>query len=787
MNATPARVKPPTTKVGQSLGQENGSLIIASWTARRRYCGRSALCEKSDRCPENDPESNGSRPMKRPDRRLLIATLIIGVGGLLWLTAAVALLWLVLPEAQWAAIVEAQAGRAGLVLLLWLATLYPIALLLKSLIDRHLTDLDRLVEQARSVVDQAHRLDPDAFAHPPLSILASVINRLVGQRRALEEDMDSRVRALSRRSELEKSRLAALMNELDKSVVVCNLEGQVLLYNPRARLQFKRLSKAPGVTQGAELMGLGRSIHTVIDRELIDHALNKIRRRLERGASNPSSQFVMRTASGSLFRGLVSPVCDVNEAGQRDTSALTGFLLLMENITRDVEAHREKDELLARLTGDGRATLKASRQLLKDWAIQGSRQDQTQAMIDTLGEKIDQLSDQLEQAATLNARQGRGQWPMEDMRAEDWLEASLERLGQSGRLDRELVTPEAPLWLHIDSHALMHLLLSLFEMLETQLGVKSVSIELSSHNGQALVDVHLTWPPDRDLPDLAPWLDQPLGAGVGLTAQSAREVLQRHSAECWIDRIAGERSAVRLLLPTVQARDELPARVGGGRPEYFDFDLFAREPKLTESERDLQRTPLNELSYTVFDLETTGLNPAAGDEIIQIGAVRVVNGRILTQESFDQLVDPQRSIPSLGIQIHGITPDQVRGQPTVDEVLPAFHAYARDSVLVAHNAAFDMRCLTLKEEALGLKFDQPVLDTLLLASLAQPHQASHSLDALAERFGLVIEGRHTGLGDARVTAELLVRLIPLLAELGIHTLSDARAASEQSYLARVQY
>jgi len=129
----------------------------------------------------------------------------------------------------------------------------------------------------------------------------------------------------------------------------------------------------------------------------------------------------------------------------------------------------------------------------------------------------------------------------------------------------------------------------------------------------------------------------------------------------------------------------------------------------------------------------------------------------------------------------------VRGQPTIDEVLPAFHAYARDSVLVAHNAAFDMRCLTIKQAALGLRFDQPVLDTLLLASLAQPQQASHSLDALAERFGLVIEGRHTGLGDARVTAELLIRLIPLLADLGIHTLADAQAASEQSYFARVQY
>jgi DNA polymerase-3 subunit epsilon len=725
--------------------------------------------------------------MRRPEKRLLIGVLAIGLGGLLWLALAVGLLWVVLPAERWSALVEAQSGRAGLIVLLWLVTLYPISLALKAVIERHWTGPDRLLEQARAVVDRNHRLDAEAFSHPPLSGLATVINQLVEQRQALEQDMDSRVRTLTRRSELEKSRLAALMNELDKSVVVCNLEGRILLYNPRARLQFKRLSKVPGVTQGAELMGLGRSIHTVIDRELVDHALNKIRRRLERGASNPSSQFVTSTPSGSLFRGLVSPVCDVDEDGQRDASTLTGFVLLMENITRDVEAHRQKDELLARLTEDGRRTLQASRKLLDDWQREGDTPEETTRMLATLSEHIDQLSGQLEQAATLNARQGGGQWPMEDMRAEDWLEASLERLDQLDGPAATLVTPDEPLWLHIDSQALLTLLMSLVDMLESHVGIHALAIELKAHNGQALVDLSLPWPKARELPDLAPWLDRHLQVGAGQAPCSAREVLQRHAAECWIDRIASERAAVRLLLPTIQARDELPARVAGERPEFFDFDLFARNASGSHGDGDLQRTPLSELSYTVFDLETTGLNPAAGDEIIQIGAVRVVNGRILTQESFDQLVDPKRSIPSLGIQIHGITPDQVRGQPTIDEVLPAFHAYARDSVLVAHNAAFDMRCLTLKQDGLGLEFDQPVLDTLLLASLAQPEQASHSLDALAERFGLVIEGRHTGLGDARVTAELLIRLIPLLAELGIDTLEAAQAASEQSYFARVQY
>lgn len=115
------------------------------------------------------------------------------------------------------------------------------------------------------------------------------------------------------------------------------------------------------------------------------------------------------------------------------------------------------------------------------------------------------------------------------------------------------------------------------------------------------------------------------------------------------------------------------------------------------------------MSYTVFDTETTGLDPSKGDEIIQIGATRIVNGKLRRQECFEQLVDPQRPIPAASIPIHGIEPAMVAGQPTIDAVLPAFHAFAHDTVLVGHNAAFDMRFLELKEERTRVRFDQPVL------------------------------------------------------------------------------
>ena len=143
--------------------------------------------------------------------------------------------------------------------------------------------------------------------------------------------------------------------------------------------------------------------------------------------------------------------------------------------------------------------------------------------------------------------------------------------------------------------------------------------------------------------------------------------------------------------------------------------------------------------------------------------------------------------PAAGIPIHGIRPEMVAGQPRITEVLPAFHAFAQDTVLVAHNAAFDMRFLQLKEAATGLRFEQPVLDTLLLSALVHPNQESHRLEAIAERFNITVIGRHTALGDAIVTAEVFLRLIPLLAEKGIHTLGEAREAAQQTYYARLKY
>ena len=108
-------------------------------------------------------------------------------------------------------------------------------------------------------------------------------------------------------------------------------------------------------------------------------------------------------------------------------------------------------------------------------------------------------------------------------------------------------------------------------------------------------------------------------------------------------------------------------------------------------------------------------------------------------------------------------------------------------MLVAHNAAFDMRFLQMKEAQTGIRFDQPVLDTLLLSALLHPSQESHALEAIAMRLGVDAGGRHAALRDAMVTAEVFLKLVPLLADKGIRTLGQALEAARKTYYARLKY
>jgi DNA polymerase-3 subunit epsilon len=612
--------------------------------------------------------------------------------------------------------------------------------------------------------------------------LTAVVNGLLEQRAAWRTDRDAQVREASRRVEQERSRLAALMAELTQSVVVCNLDGRILLYNSRARLQFRALSEAPAMG-GAELIGIGRSIYAVFDRKLVAHALEAMQQRLQRGVAHPSAQFVTATRSGQLLRVQMAPV---REPEAPLDAPLNGFVLMLDNITRDFADESERDRRLHAHTEASRASLgnlQAAVELLDEPELDAATRERLQGVVRSevaaMGRRIGELGEHTTQ--TMKTR-----WPLEEMQGADFVSAALRRIEALHGCRTAASEVDATLWLKLDSYSLIQALAFLAGRLVEDYDVRLIELRLQRAGQRAQLD--LVWiGAGLSTETVVAWETDPLRVGDESSALTVRDVVERHGGAFWFERERVRHGAFfRFLLPLAEAGEPLEAGAvlrSESRPEYYDFDLFQ---SLDHADALTERA-LSELSFTVFDTETTGLEPSKGDEILQIGATRVVAGKLRRQECFEQLVDPQRSIPEAGIAIHGILPSMVTGQPTIQQVLPAFHAFATDTVLVAHNAAFDMRFLQLKEVATGISFEQPVLDTLLLSTVVHPNQESHGLEAIAERLGVPVLGRHTALGDAMVTAEVFLKLVPLLEAQGIRTLGQALAASQKSYLARVSY
>ncbi len=163
----------------------------------------------------------------------------------------------------------------------------------------------------------------------------------------------------------------------------------------------------------------------------------------------------------------------------------------------------------------------------------------------------------------------------------------------------------------------------------------------------------------------------------------------------------------------------------------------------------------------VLDTETTGLDPAQGHRIVEIGALELV-GHLPTGRTFHHYLNPEREVPPEAVRIHGLTNEFLAGHPTFAAIADAFLDFLADSPLVIHNAAFDLRFLNAELERCGrppLPASRAI-DTLLLAQRRFPGQ-SNSLDALCRRFGVDASARtrHGALLDSELLAEVYLHLI----------------------------
>lgn len=190
------------------------------------------------------------------------------------------------------------------------------------------------------------------------------------------------------------------------------------------------------------------------------------------------------------------------------------------------------------------------------------------------------------------------------------------------------------------------------------------------------------------------------------------------------------------------------------RVESIYYSVFSRRDIVQEAALGSQLSlALDE--YVVFDFETTGLSAWGGDEVIEIGAMRILGDEIDEGNVFHTLVNPRRLIPEEATRVHGITNEMVASAPTLEEVFPRFLEFIGDSWLVAQNAKFDMSFVTKYLMQFRLRKNLEVFDTIQFSRRVFPSEQRHNLDLIASRLGLTIapEDRHRSLGDVKLTAK----------------------------------
>jgi DNA polymerase-3 subunit epsilon len=615
-------------------------------------------------------------------------------------------------------------------------------LLVAAALRRYVDPARRLAADVRVMLDANpdHRVKPSGPAE--LRALAAALNELAERHAAARRDVAEQVAAAAADLERERHRLAILMGVLTVAVLVCGEDGRILLYNAAARDLL------------GEDVGLGRSVFGVLDRNLVVHGLARV----DAGAM-PHEATVER--GGTLVRVRLARV----PAG---TAGTGGFVLVCEDATRPERAAARHAELLgstAELMRGAAGSIGAAAGAILDYPDMPV--EQRRRFVEVIAAEATRLGDGSQRLTAEPGADMRGR-AVTDISAPDLLAAVAARTGSpETRLDEAA----SDLWFAVDSFAVVQALASVARLLGERHGVTEVVLAAGAGETGELGRVDLSW------------TGPPLPAGeLERGARDAAAVVRRHGGELWAD---AHDPLVRVLLPRSPGALRPPAKgvAEDIPPALYDFELEQFQPG-PAAWSEWEASPLDRLTYTVFDTETTGFAPDEGDEIVSIGAVRIVGGRLLRTETFERLVDPGRGIPRTATAVHGITRDLVRGAPSLDEVLPAFAAFASGSVLVGHNVAFDMAFLAAAQRRTGTTLAAPLLDTLLIDGVVHPDHDAHTLEAMAERLGVDLVGRHTALGDALLTGEIFLRLLPLLPARGVHTLGELRAAASATAQAR---
>jgi DNA polymerase-3 subunit epsilon len=642
---------------------------------------------------------------------------------------------------------QAFGAAAGVVVLL-------LAVLFGALRRLVFLPLELLARETRIVgVNPAHTIELPR--HHLLGGVPQAIHDLGAGLAQAKRAIDEAATAAASDPESRQVRLETILTSLQEGVLVCDDRARIVFSNPAAR----------GVFHDNPALGIGRSLYLLVATAPVENSLRILRQRRVR-QQEPCEEdggvsFVCATLQGGILSCRIRLLPEL--PGLR-----WSFVLTCEDISSEADALGRRESLL-------RATIKDMRAPLTGLGLSA--------------ESLEMLPDldaihrgALERAITHDARlliaqfgvlareveeMGSPRYLARDVFVEDLVACVAQRLEERGT---RLTMIGDPLWVKTDVHALLFLLEFFALRIHRCCGVGAIEVETLL--GDKRVYFNYCWK-GAVVPqvEIQQWMSS---AAEAFGTHTVGEVLERLGSEVWSRPHETPGFAILSFpVPSAPGQCALLPPAPPARPVFVDTPA----PNEIEAVGDRELLPLDRVFFVVFDTETTGLAPGGGDEIISLAGVKIVNRGIVVGESFNQLVDPGRSIPQSSTLVHGITDEQVRGQPRIEATLRAFHSFVGDAVLVGHNAAFDMRFIRLKQKRAGVRFAGPLLDTLALSRFLHDHTPAHSLDAVARRLGVEVRDRHTALGDSLITAEIFLKLLYLLQERGVNTLGRALEVS----------
>jgi DNA polymerase-3 subunit epsilon len=216
---------------------------------------------------------------------------------------------------------------------------------------------------------------------------------------------------------------------------------------------------------------------------------------------------------------------------------------------------------------------------------------------------------------------------------------------------------------------------------------------------------------------------------------------------------------------------------------FWKKPVLPASQSITNTETPLN-TPISDITFTVFDTETTGFAVGRDDRLIEIGAVHVKGNRVLEEETFHMHVNPERHIPIEITELTGISLETIRHSPGSLEAIEAylqFNERANSTIWVGHYVSFDLLVIKKELQRHQYRIDMPTtIDTLDLIGYINPSKHMLDLEVYASQLGTRIYNRHEALGDALTTAHLFCELLYHLEIRGKRTFADLLAISDMS-------